>query len=406
MVLFAKRTPLQREARETITAVRALLESGGKLVGAETRKKVEDLIRAVKAADDDPIAQREAIDALVTESDRSLSQWRKSKLREYFESISIAVLIALSVRAFIFEPYKIPSPSMVPTLLVGDRIWVSKGTYGIRVPFTQRYLFQWRALERGEVVVFQFPREHALTRDRMAEWVQTLDNAETIPTTLASWRDARGVPAPPELLQDAWGTPLNFGGSQEGAWTLSSAGPDKTLGTFDDITLDQIRVSMVSFPEQRRPAESQLLMGCPIDPWSISSPKTYIKRIVGLPGDTIELRDNRFFLNGEEVQRSAARVGPASHYRGGRLSSQIFEETLPDGGPTYTVRTIFDDERFGPLTVPEGHLFAMGDNRDESSDGRCWGLVPEGHVKGLAKFVIFSVSSEGFDSERVLTGIK
>lgn len=399
-------TPVQRDAKASAQEAKKLLKAGRKAISDETRERVEDLIARVEN-EKDPLALRKAVDALNSEMDRSLAHWRKSKSREYFESIAIAVLVALSIRAFIFEPYKIPSPSMVPTLLVGDRIWVSKGAYGIRIPFTQRYLMQWRELERGDVVVFQFPREHAETRDRMGEWIQRFDAEANLPASMNEWRDSAGFPIPTQFLRDSWGSEFKYGTVDSKLVQFDSAGPDRVFGTSDDITLEQVRASMVSFPDQRRPSGEDLPHRCPIDPWSLSSSKTYIKRIVGLPGDTVELRDNHFILNGTPVERSPERVGPASHYRGGRVPSKLFTETLPDGGPTYNVRTIFEDENFGPLTVPEGHVFAMGDNRDESSDGRCWGLVPSGHVKGLAKFVMFSVASEGgFESGRFFLGIE
>jgi signal peptidase I len=81
----------------------------------------------------------------------------KSTIREYAESIGVAVLIALFLRAFVVEAFKIPSGSMIPTMEVGDHIFVNKFVYGVRLPFTKIRFFEWRKPERGEVIVFIYP---------------------------------------------------------------------------------------------------------------------------------------------------------------------------------------------------------------------------------------------------------
>src|SRR3990167_8031507 len=82
---------------------------------------------------------------------------RKHKFVETVESIGIALLIALVIRAFLIEPFKIPSTSMVPTLLVGDHIFVNKFVYGLHIPLTKWSLWQGREPRRGEVIVFIYP---------------------------------------------------------------------------------------------------------------------------------------------------------------------------------------------------------------------------------------------------------
>src|SRR5262249_52827270 len=89
--------------------------------------------------------------------DLYLSSWRKSELREYAESIGIAVAVALLLRAFVVEAFKIPSPSMVPTLQVGDHIFVNKSAYGPMIPLTNTRLFSRLPPQYGDVIVFQFP---------------------------------------------------------------------------------------------------------------------------------------------------------------------------------------------------------------------------------------------------------
>lgn len=87
---------------------------------------------------------------------------KKSHLREYSEALLTAILIALFLRAFVVEAFKIPSGSMIPTLMVGDHIFVNKFTYGIRVPFSKKWLIKFREPERGETVVFMYPEDESL----------------------------------------------------------------------------------------------------------------------------------------------------------------------------------------------------------------------------------------------------
>lgn len=398
------------EGKAAVKEARALLRRGRKSVGSDVQKRVLEAVENVeKSVPNTPEFQKNVV-ALQQEVDRSLAFARKSKTREYVESISFAVLIALAIRSFIFEPYKIPSPSMVPTLLVGDRLYVSKFTYGIRLPLSTRYLVSWKKPQVGDIVVFQFPRHEAQTRDTMGQWIQRLEFVDgQMPATLQELRDARtGQALTAAMLKDAWGRPLVYERSEDGyGYSLASAGPDGTVGTADDITREQVAASLVAFPDSRRPSGQTLVHRCPIDQGSLTGAKTYIKRIVGLPGDTIELRNNALYLNGAEVARTGPTVGDTSSYRGGRLPASMYRETLPNGGPSYTTRVLFDDENFGPVTVPEGHFFGMGDNRDESSDSRCWGFVPLGNIKGHAKFVLFSVKDGGgFVSGRSFSGLE
>lgn len=207
-------------------------------------------------------------------------------LLETLRTLIYAVLIALVVRTFLFEPFNIPSGSMKPTLLVGDYLFTSKYAYGYSrhsLPFSLP-LIPGRVLaslpERGDVAVFKLPAD----------------------------------------------------------------------GRTD-----------------------------------------YIKRIIGLPGDRIQMRDGVLFINGEAVDKQ--RVGTFIDEESGREIAR-FSETLPngrsyealdmlDGGPHDTTR-VFE--------VPEGHLFAMGDNRDNSMDSRTGfvGFVPIENLVGRAEIIFFS----------------
>jgi signal peptidase I len=151
-----------------------LLDEADRIV----ERKERDIVRALSATDRERLhvsldglrgaMKKEPFEAEPFESsftkaeqdvDLYLSSWRKSELREYAESIGIAVAVALLLRAFVVEAFKIPSPSMVPTLQVGDHIFVNKSAYGPMVPGTNTRLFPKLPPHYGDVIVFQFPEK-------------------------------------------------------------------------------------------------------------------------------------------------------------------------------------------------------------------------------------------------------
>ena len=178
----------------------------------------------------------------------------KSKIREYAEAIILALILALFIRTFVIQAFKIPSPSMVPTLLVGDHILVNKFLFGFKTPFSDHKIMALRGPERGDVIVFKYPR-------------------------------------------------------------------DKKLD--------------------------------------------FIKRCVGVGGETVEVRDKQVLINGEPITFPQA--------------------VFLDKGSLLTGR-----DTFGPVTVPEGKVFVMGDNRDNSNDSRFWGFVDLVDVKGKAIVIYWS----------------
>ena len=236
--------------------------------------------------------------------DDHLAFARKSTLREYSESIGVAVAVALLLRAFVVEAFQIPSGSMIPTLEVGDHIFVSKFAYGVTVPFTNSRLMHFGQPERGDVVVFSYPMD---------------------PST------------------------------------------------------------------------------------------DYIKRVVGLPGDTVEIRHEDLYVNGQAVPRQRV---PR------RLPLLGEHPTSTAGCPTNTTascgsrrsdkkqhETIVEPGRggrdFGRTVVPRGHVFVMGDNRDNSSDSRVWGTVDVELIKGKALIVWWSrATSAGFSPVSWLKSIR
>ena len=181
----------------------------------------------------------------------------KSTFREYAEAIVMALILALFIRTFIVQAFKIPSGSMIPTLAIGDHILVNKLSYGVRIPFLERYLLDYSKPDRGDVVVFIFPEDRS---------------------------------------------------------------------------------------------------------------KDFIKRVVGIAGDTVEVRAKKVFINGAPAD------DPHAHFAG-------YDPQAGGAG---------SGDEYGPKTVPENHIFVMGDNRDRSYDSRFWGYVNLNAVRGKAFLIYWS----------------
>jgi signal peptidase I len=217
---------------------------------------------------------------------------------EYSISFFPVILIVFFLRSFLVEPFKIPSGSMIPTLLIGDFILVNKFTYGIRLPVVNVKVLELGSPKRGDVMVFRYPADPALD---------------------------------------------------------------------------------------------------------------YIKRVVGLPGDRIEYRDKALTLNGQPVPRRAlpdyeSRERLQYYPRfletfDGTEHEIILEKDVPGAvGRSMEFRHSGNcDYNSGGLvcTVPPGHYFVMGDNRDNSSDSRVWGFVPDGNIVGKAFFIWLNLNELG-----------
>ncbi|MBS1116228.1 MAG: Peptidase signal peptidase [candidate division NC10 bacterium] len=182
----------------------------------------------------------------------------KSVVREYAEALIIAVLLALVIRTFVVQAFKIPSGSMLPTLQIGDHILVNK------------FLYYFQGIRRGDIIVFKFPQDE--TRD-------------------------------------------------------------------------------------------------------------FIKRVIGMPGDTVEIRDKQVLINGAPLNEPYAVYGD------------------------WPVARFGEREKLGPLVVPPDRLFMMGDNRDHSMDSRVWGFLDVNKVKGKAFIVYFSVRSDDIPYSSALASI-
>lgn len=298
-----------KESQGRLKRVRGLKDDARDTI----QSQLNELRHAMRDADEAELNdRRKALEKLIEEH---IAPNEKSGWREYAESIGIAVLLALFLRAFVVEAFKIPTGSMIPTLLVGDHLFVNKFIYGLRVPFTNKFLINFKVPERGEVVVFSFPHEEA----------------------------------------------------------------------------------------KKYLAEQAPGMRTCIDAASLEQEKDMIKRIVGVAGDTIEVRDNKLIVNGTPLKRTFIRKDVTGNYLN---PYEILEREEMEGGPSYTIRLQGSRHDFGPVKVKEGHIFTMGDNRDNSSDGRCWGQVPVENIKGRAIVIWWSISPEGVRWERFGDPIK
>jgi signal peptidase I len=150
--------------------------------------------------------------------DRSQKEKRmkkKSIFKEYIEPIIIAVLIALFVRSFIVQAFKIPSSSMEPTLLVGDYLLVNKFLYGLRIPFTDKKIFSFKKPQRGDIIVFIFPK------DRSKDFIKRVIGQEGEKISIVQNK----IYVNDQLVEDPWG---HF--SEKNAWSrylpsMESFGP-------------------------------------------------------------------------------------------------------------------------------------------------------------------------------------
>ena len=190
--------------------------------------------------------------------------FKKSVVREYFESIVIAVVLALFVRTWVVQAFKIPTGSMEYNLLIGDHLLVNKFIFGPTPLAIGRAVLPVRQIRRGDIIVFKYPDQ-----------------------------------------------------------------PDRDL----------------------------------------------IKRVIGLPGETVELRNKKVYVNGQGINE------PYVHFL--TPPSTAFQEV--------TSSDVL--ENYGPVTVPPDQYFVMGDNRDNSEDSRYWGFLPRNNVKGKALIIYWSYES-------------
>jgi signal peptidase I len=208
---------------------------------------------------------------------KSIPLKNKSVTREYAEAFAIAILLALFIRTFVVQAFKIPSGSMKPTLLIGDHLLVNKFIYGVKIPYLDRIIIPITKPKTGDIVVFKWPKDES---------------------------------------------------------------------------------------------------------------KDFIKRVVGVAGDVIEIKDDILFINGKEVP--AEYVGEFTDDDSSK--AEELEEAL--GTVKHHVLDQYKDYDNkgpkGPWNVPKDSIFVMGDNRDNSEDSRYWGFVTLNKIKGKALIIYWS----------------
>lgn len=224
------------------------------------------------------------VDALLFARARRDGRRSPPALVEYARSLFPVFFIVLALRSFIVEPFRIPSASMMPTLLRGDFILVNKFTYGIRLPVLNSRIIAGAAPQRGDIIVFRYPENPAIP---------------------------------------------------------------------------------------------------------------YIKRVVGVPGDRVQYRDSTLTVNGKEATLKTLGVyhsdGVGKKHNGSYHLQEQLGETRHDilVSPTPARRLEVDS------TIPAGHYFVLGDNRDNSRDSRYWGLVPDENLVGKAFYIWMNWSGDG-----------
>jgi len=380
--------------RQIMRRARLLDREGPQLLYAHRKKVPTDIVwliadaaRLLRALVGAPKRLRD-VRAIHRQSDvvedllqRHLGRFRKSASRQSTEAILFALAIALFIRTFMFEPYRIPSGSMIPTLRVGDFIFVSKFVYGIKVPFTEIEFFDWRSPKRGEVVIFDHPlpgpsygetlikRVMAVAGDRVRMknnlW---LVNDEPVATRVVS----RGLDENGQLQNSCLPSP-----GEECEWYHAEVTFDDTGGTVH--------------------AEGAPNPGCPCSvleesahgsSWNSQFIEPRVVCACSPPGKTLFGDCSLSALMGNDGPKDKNQV----HVNWSEWPDQRdMLQYAPWNGWTWDKpRTVGDFARIAEsgqaIEVPEGHVMVMGDNRDHSSDGRIWGLVPLNRVRGKAGF--------------------
>jgi signal peptidase I len=378
---FAPQPPLDRSARRAIferaetlanDLPRALRKRRGHLDEAALWA-LGDATRAIRAAlahrpttDADVRALGAAADTLDVLIETHVPAARPRGASDIVASLTIAVVIALFIRTFLFEAFQIPTGSMIPTLLVGDRIFVSKFVYGIPVPFTHERLFAWRAPARGEVVVFEFPRGGAHAGKHFIKRIIAVggDRVRLESNTVMINDEVFGEPRVVSATAACLGEPGETCGSR-GLGDVSAAMARGEVATGCPCITVEEHAGDSTWTTQH--VRDQAVCDCQrtyVEPSGGMSCSKDTRRIVEAPRT---LRNEPDWPRGRPSPYVLSGWGP---------HGQDAVEQSPDGRTN--------------LVVPDGFVFVMGDNRDFSEDGRYWGLVPINRIEGKAWLIWYS----------------
>lgn len=249
--------------------------------------------------------------------------WQHPEVKSLFWTL----LLILFIRGFIAEPFKIPSGSMIPTLLIGDHLFVAKTSFDIGVPFTNKKLVHVSDPKRGDVVVFEYPNHEG---DESKDGVYYIKRLIGLPGDEITIKG--GIPQ------------VN--------------GQIAAQQSIDDFKEGDPRLPGFEFNTNHR-LLFETLPGMDHPHWV----QRYPYRYSDLPEAIQELQAS--------TGKSCIEMGRAAKREIPIISSSLFNEICS-------------------FRVPEGMYFAMGDNRDDSADSREWGLVPRENIKGRALFIWFS----------------
>ena len=327
-----------------------------------------------------PTVSVEDLDYNVSKLEKALivsGVWKpKSFWRELFEAFAFAIVVAFVVRSFIAEPFKIPSGSMMPTLLVDDYIFVTKFTYGFRLPFTETHAMDFNHPSRGEVIVFNFP----VKSDADNYGKNFIKRVVGIPGDRVSMVDKflhiNGEKVRTDVLHE------NIEGHCRPCSALDSTDCAKSRCVLRREHLGDYEYEVQTcapIPENfgcgdKNWPEIDSYTARPQTSGEGESAKTYLVAQVrgARTGFKVAICD-RLSLPDDSGDPLA------------RFKDELRHEAC-EGHPDLPVLTrLITGGKIGyEIQVPEGHYLVMGDNRDNSHDSRKWGFVPFGSVKGRA----------------------
>jgi signal peptidase I len=263
-----------------------LFRKAKKDLSPEQKAEAASLFKAIKAglkAKDEKGLESE-LEKYAAFKEAHFSQVHVNRTWETAKELIWIILVVFCIRWIFIEPFRIPSGSMIPTLLVGDQLMVNKLVYGVQIPLTTEKLFNLEKPKRGDIIIFKYP------------------------------------PYPRE---------------------------------------------------------------------------DYVKRVVGVAGDEVMVKGGQLMINGRPVPREYVEPYAGPSGSGACESFDLYTETLDHTAHSMLLchRSHLDDN-FGPVKVPEGSVFGMGDNRDNSADSRYWGFIPLDNIKGRALFIHLPLDPE------------
>jgi len=296
-----KKYKIRKNCQDLLNSTKSIIKANKNDISLDTRNIINERIKLLEESLDlnDQERIESSYSSLKNFYEQNLSQYSKSKLRQNVEAIVIALCLALLIRTFIIQPFKIPSGSMIPTLLIGDHLLVNKFIYGTKIPFMDIRIFPVEDIKRGDVIVFEFPGNDSVNK---------------------------GV--------------------------------------------------------------------------------HYIKRAIGLPGDEVNIEGRDVYINGEKIKQ--VYEGNYKYFeQGTEVTTDKYIDTLSENifdviYKKSSINTTKGKTNF-PITIPEGNIFVLGDNRDNSYDSRFWGFVSIENISGKAFLIHWSWN---FDNDNIFSKVR